>query len=159
MFEFDSNKNFIRSIILSYQNVFKQYSELIRTHYPNIAVMGESYPPPPIRALLARILSTVKIILLVCLLFGQNPFLFLNVSTPKIYQWALQNKMYACLLIFFISNSLESYLMSTNAFEISIDDVPLWSRLETGRLPSNNEFIQMLETFAAKLDSTNSVRR
>ncbi|CAF3321805.1 unnamed protein product [Rotaria socialis] len=133
-----------------YQNIFKQYSELVRKHYPSIAVMGESYPPPPFRALIARVLSTIKIILLICLLFGQNPFPFLNISTPKIYLWALQNKMYACLMIFFISNSLESYLMSTNAFEISIDDVPLWSKLETGRLPSNNEFIQMLQTFSSK---------
>ncbi|CAF2766205.1 unnamed protein product [Rotaria sp. Silwood2] len=140
-----------------YQNLFKQFSELVRTHYPNIAVMGENYPPPPLKSLVARILSIIKITLLICLLFGQNPFLFLNMSTPKIYLWALQNKMYACLMIFFLSNSLESYLISTGAFEISIDDVPLWSKLETGRLPSNNEFIQMLQTFSAKIDSNNHV--
>ncbi|CAF1504891.1 unnamed protein product [Rotaria sordida] len=140
-----------------YQNLFKQFSELVHKNYPNIAVMGENYPPSPLKALFARILSIIKILLLICLLFGQNPFPFLNISTPKIYLWALQNKMYACLMIFFLLNSFESYLTSTGAFEISIDDVPLWSKIETGRLPSSNEFIQMLETFSAKIGSNNHV--
>jgi len=128
--------------------VFEQFTQLVRTHYPDLEVVGENYPPPPTKALIARILSMVKMALLVCLLFGQNPFVLLNIPTPAVYSWALQNKMYACLMVFFFSNSIESSLISTGAFEISVNDVPLWSKLETGRLPSANEFIQMLQTFA-----------
>jgi len=127
--------------------VFEQFSQLVRTHYPNIEVVGENYPPPPIKALIARILSIIKMALLICLLFGQNPFAFFNISTPAVYSWSLQNKMYACLIIFFFANSIETSLISTGAFEISFNDVPLWSKLETGRLPSANEFVQMLQTF------------
>jgi selT/selW/selH-like putative selenoprotein len=123
-----------------------------------MAVVGEVYSPPSLKTFLARILSIIKMILLVCLLFGQNPFILLNMPTPRVYLWALQNKMYACLMIFFLSNSLESYLMSTGAFEITVDDVPLWSKLETNRLPSSNEFIQMLQTFSTNIDSNNNVR-
>ena len=144
--------------MLRYQNLFKQFSELVRTHYPNMAVVGETYSSPPLKAFLARILSVIKIVLLVCLLFGQNPFLLLNIPTPRVYLWALQNKMYACLMIFFLSNSLESYLMSTGAFEISIDDVPLWSKLETNRVPSSTEFVQMLQTFSPNIDSNSHGR-
>jgi selT/selW/selH-like putative selenoprotein len=140
-------------IDLRYQNIFKQFSELVHTNYPGMAVVGENYPSPPLKALLARILSIIKMGLLVCLLFGQNPFLLLNIPTPRVYSWALQNKMYACLMIFFFSNSIESYLGSTGAFEISVNDVPLWSKIETGRLPSANEFIQMLKTFDTNINS------
>lgn len=132
--------------------MFEQFAQLVRTHYPQMEVVGENYPPPPAKALLARIISMVKMALLVCLLFGQNPFTFLNIPTPAAYSWALQNKMYACLMLFFFSNSIESYLISTGAFEISVNDVPLWSKLQTGRLPSANEFIQMLQTFVNKDD-------
>ena len=66
--------------------------------------------------------------------------------------------MYACLMIFFFSNSIESALISTGAFEISINDVPLWSKLQTGRLPAANEFVQMLQTFATNLDPTSAPR-
>ncbi|CAF1395316.1 unnamed protein product [Adineta steineri] len=141
-----------------YQNLFKQFSELVRTHYPNMAVIGENYPPPSLRAFLARILSMLKMGLLVCLLFGQNPFSLLSIPTPRIFHWALNNKMYACLMIFFLSNSLESYLVSTGAFEIIVDDVPLWSKLETGRLPSSNEFIQMLQPFNPNRDGSDQIR-
>jgi len=132
--------------------VFEQFTQLVRTHYPDLEVVGENYPPPPTKALIARILSMVKMALLVCLLFGQNPFVLLNIPTPAVYSWALQNKMYACLMIFFFSNSIESSLISTGAFEVSINDVPLWSKLETGRLPSANEFIQMLQTFGTNIN-------
>jgi len=132
--------------------VYEQFAQLVRTHYPHMEVVGENYPPPPLQATLARILSFVKMAFLICLLLGQNPFALLNFPTPSAYQWALQNKMYACLMIFFFTNSLESYLVSTGAFEISINDVPLWSKLQTGRLPAANEFVQMLQTFAANAD-------
>ena len=123
-----------------------------------MAVIGEHYPPSPPKAFLARILSVIKMILLICLLFSQNPFPYMNLSTPRIFHWALQNKMYACLMIFFFSNSIESYLLATNAFEISINDVPLWSKIQTGRVPSANEFIQMLQTFATNINSNDQTR-
>ena len=141
-----------------YQNLYKQFSELIHTHYPTMNVVGENYSPGTFKASFAKALSMIKIVLLVCLLFGQNPFLYLNYPTPRIFSWALQNKMYACLMIFFFSNSLESYLISTGAFEISVNDVPLWSKLDTGRVPSANEFVQMLQPFATSIDSNTNTR-
>ena len=132
--------------------MFEQFVQLVRTHYPYMEVVGDNYPPTPTKALIARIISMLKMAILVCLIFGQNPFPLLNIPTPAVYSWALQNKMYACLMIFFFSNSIESYLISTGAFEISVNDVPLWSKLETGRLPSASEFIQMLKTFARDSD-------
>lgn len=138
--------------------MFEQFSQLVRTHYPNMEVVGENYPPPPMRAFAARILSYIKMAVLLCLLLGQNPFTFLNIPTPAAYSWALQNKMYACLMIFFFTNSFESYLISTGAFEISVNDIPLWSKLQTGRLPAANEFVQMLQTFATNMDSETVAR-
>lgn len=123
-----------------------------------MAVVGENYPPQPLKAFLARLISMVKMGLLICLLFGQNPFALLRIPTPRVYSWALQNKMYACLMIFFLSNSIESYLISTGAFEITVDDVPLWSKIETGRIPSSNEFVQMLQTFNPNKDSNDFTR-
>ena len=123
-----------------------------------MAVVGENYPSSPLKAFVARVLSIIKIVLLGCLLFGQNPFALLNFRTPMVYSWALQNKMYACLMIFFFSNSLESYLISTGAFEISVNDVPLWSKVDSGRLPSADEFVQMLQTFATNIDSNKQTR-
>lgn len=132
-----------------YRNTFEQFSEIVRTHYPNLSIIAENYPPPPLKTFLAKGLSLIKMALLISLLFGQNPCLLLRIPTPRIYLWALQNKMYACLMIFFFSNSMESYLMSTNAFEISVNNIPLWSKLRTGRVPTTDEFIEILQPFTS----------
>ena len=145
-------------ISCGYQNLFKQFSELVRTNYPFMSVIGENYSPGQFRASFAKALSIIKMAIIICLLLGQDPFAFFNLQTPIIYSMALQNKMYACLMIFLFSNSIESYLISTGAFEISVNDVPLWSKLETGRIPSANEFVQMLQPFGTNIDPNSNVR-
>lgn len=76
---------------------------------------------------------------------GQNPFTLLNMDTPSVFTWAQENKIYACLMIFFISNAIEGQMISTGAFEVSLNDVPVWSKLETGRIPQPGEIFQIIE--------------
>lgn len=76
---------------------------------------------------------------------GQNPFTLLNMDTPSVFTWAQENKIYACLMIFFISNAIEGQMISTGAFEVSFNDVPVWSKLETGRIPQPGEMFQIIE--------------
>lgn len=76
---------------------------------------------------------------------GQNPFTLLNMDTPSLFTWAQENKIYACLMIFFISNAIEGQMISTGAFEVSFNDVPVWSKLETGRIPQPGEMFQIIE--------------
>ncbi|KAH8356512.1 hypothetical protein KR084_004035 [Drosophila pseudotakahashii] len=40
------------------------------------------------------------------------------------------------MMIFFLGNMLEGRLISSGAFEITLNDVPVWSKLQTGRFPS-----------------------
>ncbi|MGG2299895.1 Rdx family protein, partial [Aeromonas veronii] len=50
-----------------------------------------------------------------------------------------------CILIFFTTNMIEGQLISTGAFEVSLNDMPIWSKLESGRLPNPNELHQIIE--------------
>jgi len=74
-----------------------------------------------------------------------NPFPLLGLETPSIYQWLLSNRVYGCLMTFFISNTIEGQLISTGAFEISYNDVPVWSKLQSGRIPSPPELFQIID--------------
>ena len=98
---------------------------------------------------------------------GVNPFEYLGLQTPSAWQWAQENKFYACLMTFFLCNAVEGQLISTGAFEIQFNgknllhilfstiwpkmsvwhfsDVPLWSKLETGRIPQPPELFQMID--------------
>jgi len=93
----------------------------------------------------AQALNLLKIAVLVMLVLGQDPFPQLGLATPSYYTWALNNKMYACLMIFFITNALEGQLISTGAFEVAFNDVPVWSKLDTGRIPAPQEIFQIIE--------------
>lgn len=126
--------------------MFEQLADVVRTQYPNMKIIGETHSPSPMKLWIARILFVIKLTLIAFLCLDQNIFEFLYLPTPNVYQWALKNKVYACLMIFWLPGFFESSLKATGAFEISIDNVKLWSKLETGRVPSSNELLQLLQT-------------
>ena len=128
-----------------YKKVFEQYSHALHERFPALSIEGDNYPPPATRAAFAQFLSIFKLIVIVMVVSGQNPFPLLNMDTPGFVTWAQENKIYACVMIFFISNAVEGQLISTGAFEVSFNDVPVWSKLETGRIPQPGEIFQIIE--------------
>ncbi len=44
-----------------------------------------------------------------------------------------------------LGNAIETQLISTGAFEISLDSLPVWSKLESGRIPQPPELFQIIE--------------
>jgi len=119
---------------------------MIQERYPTLTIEGDNYPPPSHKAILAQVLSFAKLGLIAAVLFGFDPFGAVGLQTPGVMQWALNNKIYACMMTFFLSNAIEGQLISTGAFEISLNDVPVWSKLEVGRIPSPPELLQILES-------------
>jgi len=125
--------------------VFEQYRAILGERHPEIQVYGEHFPPHFSRMWTANFLSVAKILLIMLVLTSTNPFRVLNLETPSFWEWCMGNKFYACLVIFFFSNMFESQLISTGAFEISFNDVPVWSKLETGRVPNPPELLQIID--------------
>ena len=127
-----------------YRRVFEQYAGLLQQKYPNLAIEGDNYPPIPWKSILAQVLSYAKLALIVSILASFNPFVYFG-ETPGVFAWALQNKLYACMMIFFVSNAIETNLISTGAFEVSVDNMPVWSKLEAGRIPQPPELFQIID--------------
>lgn len=50
------------------------------------------------------------------------------------------------MMLFFLSNIIETQLMQSGAFEISLNDIPVWSKLETGRIPQPAELFQIIDS-------------
>nr|SVE76651.1 EOG090X0DP2 [Daphnia longispina] len=128
-----------------YRKVFEQYAAILQQKYPSLAVEGENHPPPYLNQKIASILGIAKILLILAVVSGTNIFEHLGVQTPSLWEWTQQNKFYACLMTFFLCNAVEGQLISTGAFEITLNDVPLWSKLETGRVPQPPELFQMID--------------
>ena len=49
------------------------------------------------------------------------------------------------VLLLYNLNVIQLQLVSTGAFEISVDSMPLWSKIESGRIPQPPELFQILD--------------
>ena len=73
---------------------------MLSEKYPALTVEGENFPPPPARAFCAQLLSFVKLAVIAMIVMGRDPFPHLNIPTPSMFAWALQNKV--CFQIRFV---------------------------------------------------------
>ncbi|XP_046675427.1 thioredoxin reductase-like selenoprotein T homolog CG3887 isoform X3 [Homalodisca vitripennis] len=137
-----------------YRKAFDEYTAILHKKYPEISIEGGNYEPPGYSMHLAKFLGLGKLLVIVCILTGLNPFRYAGGDTPTWWLWCVENKLYACLMIFFLCNALEGHLVSTGAFEISLNDMPVWSKLETGRIPQPPELFQIIDNHMQFDDNT-----
>ncbi|KAJ4445149.1 hypothetical protein ANN_06950 [Periplaneta americana] len=128
-----------------YQKAYQDYSNILHEKYPEIIVEGENYNPPGYNMFFAKALGIGKLLLIVCILSGVNIFSSIGQTEPSWWKWCVENKLYSCMMLFFLCNVLEGQLVSTGAFEISFNDVPVWSKIETGRIPQPPELFQIID--------------
>ncbi|XP_066259978.1 thioredoxin reductase-like selenoprotein T homolog CG3887 [Euwallacea similis] len=129
-----------------YRKMYDQYLQLLGEKYPFILVEGANYDPPGIFMILVRILGTLKLAGIFFILSGVNIFDYLNQPQPAWWRWCLENRMYACMMLFFLCQIVEGQLISSGAFEISFNNVPIWSKLESGRIPQPAELFQIIDS-------------
>ncbi|CAG9826011.1 unnamed protein product [Diabrotica balteata] len=141
-----------------YKNMFDQYSTIINQKYPEILVDGANYDPPGMNMLMAKMIGWIKMAIILCILANINIFEYFNQPRPGWWIWCVDNKLYACMMLFFLCNILEGQLIQSGAFEISLNDVPVWSKLETGRIPQPAELFQIIDShmqFDTKIEYNN----
>lgn len=125
--------------------MFEEYTQALYQRYPDIRIEGENFLPLPLYRHVASFLSVFKLLVIGLIIIGKDPFVLFGMQAPGIWVWGQENKIYACMMVFFFSNMIENQLMSTGAFEITLNDVPVWSKLESGHLPSMQQLVQILE--------------
>ena len=73
--------------------MFDQFAYAIQQKYPELVIHGDIYPPSAINTIIAQVFSIAKIIIIVLIVSGQNPFTMLQMETPGLYTWAMENKV------------------------------------------------------------------
>uniref|UniRef100_A0AAY4CUS7 Selenoprotein T n=1 Tax=Denticeps clupeoides TaxID=299321 RepID=A0AAY4CUS7_9TELE len=128
-----------------YCKVFQEYSRAIGQVYPDIRIEGDNYPPKTFNKYMANFVSYFKLLIIALVVSGQNPFQMFGMATPRLWSWAQDNKIFSCLMAFFLSNMLETHFLSTGAFEITLNDIVVWSKLQSGYVPNIQELFQILD--------------
>lgn len=129
-----------------YRKVFEDYANIIKKKYPILQIDGENFKPPGFNMHIAKFLSTAKYVLILSIIFGVDlGGDFAGRLISSVWQWCVENRFYSCILIFFLCNTAEMQLISSGAFEIHFNDVPVWSKLETGRILQPPELFDIIE--------------
>ena len=75
--------------------MFEQYAQFLHQNFPHLSIVGDNYPPSPLRRYLAGIVSVIKLAIIGLVLMGDRLQIFeaINMQPPDIYLWAKQNKV------------------------------------------------------------------
>uniref|UniRef100_A0A6G1SRJ1 Selenoprotein T1b n=1 Tax=Aceria tosichella TaxID=561515 RepID=A0A6G1SRJ1_9ACAR len=129
-----------------YKQAFDEISKLLVSQYPNIKIEGQYHQPNWLRSQIVNLLFISKIAIIAMIYMDINPFTYLQMETPRLWTHMTQSKVPSSLIILFITNSIESNMMSTGAFEIFYNDMPVWSKLTTGRMPTGPELMSIVSS-------------
>lgn len=110
-----------------------------------MSVEGDNYPATPLKQFLAQTFFYTRMGLLLIMFTGTKAFDVFGVPVPEWYTSIQENKIMAMVTIFFVGNMVESNLLSSGAFEVEVNGQKVWSKLETGHLPTMEHLISLIE--------------
>ena len=134
---------------------FVQLRSYLIHRYPHMNghVHGQNYPISAPLSLLANIVGTAQTCSIIGLFMGERIFtglLGMN-QVPDWFMWAKNNKIQV-LGGLFVMNMIVQNMALTGAFEISCDGKLVYSKLETGRLPTMDDIFDGFERAGCYLD-------
>lgn len=129
-----------------YRKAFEDYVNILNEKYPEISIRGANYDPPGLNLYLSKAVLISKLLLIVIIISSFDIFGTFGYAIPSWWRFCTENKLYICMMIFFVGNMLEAQLISSGAFEITLNDVPVWSKLQTGRIPAPPELFQIIDS-------------
>ena len=80
--------------------MFEQYAQTIHERFPSLTIVGDNYPPTFVKATLAQVLSVLKLVLIGLVISSYNPFPLINMQTPNLFSWAMENKVSRIMYMF-----------------------------------------------------------
>lgn len=125
---------------------YQQIEYFIRSKYPEFDlnnISGSTYPPTKFAEIIASLSNIIWLVGIALLFVGKFVFKTLGIPEPEFYKVMKENPVPTFCALFVI-NTVGASQLSTGAFEIKLDDVVIFSKLQTGRLPQLTDVISGL---------------
>lgn len=123
----------------------QQIAQYLRENYPEIVLDGEPYPIPLYVQVLSKFVGAFNIFLMINIFTSFSLLGYLGVSNG-IIEWLNENKQMFIFLPFVLSSIIGS-LTNTGAFELYVNDILEFSKLETGRFPTKLELTKIFSKY------------
>lgn len=124
---------------------FRQLKQFLEQHYPELSghIEGELYQPPLYALLLEKVVACVQIFALISIFLGDSVWSFIPglAGPPEFYFKLKENPMAGLGLVFFILPSIVQSFVTTGAFEVMVNGVTVYSKLEQGRMPNGDDIL------------------
>lgn len=101
-----------------YRKAFEEYVNIINERYPDILIKGANYDPPGINYLLSKLVLAAKMVFILIIVSSYDIWGQLGQAVPRWWQWCIENKIYACMMVFFVGNMLEAQVITEFRFKI-----------------------------------------
>jgi selT/selW/selH-like putative selenoprotein len=126
---------------------FVSAKKYLESEFPGLHVDGDNYPPPPLIELLMKVLQGIQLMAMGLIIFGDG--LWTNIlrfrAVPLFYYKVKEYSFQMGVLVFFILPQMLNKYIVTGAFEMILDGVTVYSKLETGRMPHAGDLLAPLE--------------
>eukprot|EP00667_Euglena_gracilis_P023832 EG_transcript_27116 len=114
-----------------------EYARRLHEAFPGTRISGENYPPPPLNAFLSSVLQLAFFVGLILNMFGSH------LLPPAAAEW-VQNNRGLCIAFPLFANVFAGQLMTTGAFEVTYNGLPVFSKLQEGRMVEFPELVRLL---------------
>mmetsp|Transcript_32257 Transcript_32257/g.37886 ORF Transcript_32257/g.37886 Transcript_32257/m.37886 type:complete len:140 (-) Transcript_32257:382-801(-) len=125
---------------------FRSLQEFLEIRYPEFRgqIQGGNYPPPYHAVVASQCAQLAQWGAIILMFGGDAVFQAIGMTVhPEWYTYIKENKMSTFIGIFF-ANSVAQSMTSTGAFEVTVDGHTLYSKLETGRMPTAGDLVTAL---------------
>ena len=118
--------------------------EIIQKRW-NVEVRGRNYPPGFVKSSMSRLVMAAQMSLIVLAAAGDRIFSYLNMAPHGMYSHIRDNKWQVGIGAWLVGNIASNSLISTGAFEIEYNGRVLWSKLDSGKMPSVQKLIAAVD--------------
>lgn len=95
-----------------YRKAFEEYSTIINERYPQITIEGANYDPPGLNFILSKLILAAKMLFILIIVSQYDIWGQIGQAVPRWFQWCIENKIYACMMVFFVGNMLEAQVIT-----------------------------------------------
>lgn len=132
-------------------------AEFLQTHFQHVQVEGGNYPPPPVVEWSGQILWALQALGLLWALLGGDRLLILARLTrrdpqnphrhilPNWYYTIQESRIQIGVALFLLAPQFLAKYTITGAFEVTVGDTLVWSKLQYGRFPTQDELLQAFQ--------------
>nr|CCA17274.1 conserved hypothetical protein [Albugo laibachii Nc14] len=142
------HNDFIQILYCTSCGFAKNYMEVkkhLENRYPQLRdrIYGDNYAVHPALQMLAQFLGYAQFGLMILIIFGDKIFRQFGWDETHIKK-AMDNRI-ACFTVLILVGTISQKLISSGAFEIYLNDDLIFSKIESGRWPTIEELLAILD--------------